>query len=431
MIGFLLFAFAASIPLTDLSRYYLGSGSVAELLLAVLLLVLPLTFVKSEFRLPIGLALLYFVLVLAVWSWTMAVYREPQYWAPLQALVRQAEYFAVALVISQVANDVQRRLALMWGLVLGCSMALLITAVHWFAGPDSTLFLGWGPPGAEGYTEETFRAWGPFGNPLPLVSFLSAFLGIFLVLAMRETRPRRRGIWIGFLAATMLVLVMTGSRSALFVMVIPILYGLRFLSFRGMIRAASISVFLLIPIAFTNVAGVAISRLAELGGDDFSVVQRLMVFKSALTMMGDHPLLGVGADNFPKAYYPDYLEQGASLDPSTFTPENMFLLAGAENGILAMLLFASALFFIVWQGFRLSERLGSHEDRLFSEALALALLCFTATSLIHSSSDAASRMLLFTMLGFLLSMQGSWNSDQRKAHRSAALQISHEGRARL
>lgn len=428
MIRFLLFAFAASIPLTDLSRYYLGSGSIPELLLVALLLIWPLTLVNSRFRLSIGLALLFFVLILAVWSWTIAVYREPHYWASPLALVRQVEYFAVALVISQLASDAQRRLVLMWGLVAGCCLALLITAIHWVAGPDSTVFYGWGPPWAAGYTVETFRVWGPFGNPLTLVNYLATFLGIFTVFTIRASGHMWQFVWGSLLLCTVLGLVMTGSRSALLVTVIPILFGLRFLTARGVIRVAVLGLFLLFPVVASNIATVALSRLAELSGDSLSVVQRVLVLKSSVAMMADHPVLGVGSGNFAEAYYPDYLEPGASLDPTTFTPENMFLLAGAEHGILAMLLFAFALFVIVWQGFRRSRTAGSHQDRLISEALALALLCFTATSLIQSSSDAASRLLLFLMLGFMLSMQGARNTDQLGAYRTAALQISQDGR---
>lgn len=428
MICFLLFVFAASIPLTDLSRYYLGSGSIAELLLVALLLVWSLTFVNSRFHFSFGLALLYFVLVLAIWSWTIAVYREPQYWAPPMELVRQVEYFAVALVISQLASDAQGRLALMRGLIAGCIVALLITVIHWLAGSDATVFYGWGPPWAAGYTEDTFRVWGSFGNPLTLVSYLSVFMGIFTVFTIRSSRRVWQLVWGSLLLCTVLGLIMTGSRSALFVTAIPALYGLRFLTVRGMVRTAVLAVFLLFPVFASNIAGVALSRLAELSGDSLSVVQRVLVFKASLAMMGDQPIFGVGAGNFSEAYYPNYLEHGASLEPTTFTPENMFLLAGAEYGILAMLLFAFALFLIVWQGFRRKETLGSLQDRIFSEAVALALVCFTATSLIHSSSDAASRLLLFLLLGFVLSMQCSRNTDQRGAYQNVTIQVSRDSR---
>lgn len=411
MIGFLLFVFAASIPLTDLSRYYLGSGSIAELLLVALLLVWSLTFVNSRFRVSMGLALLFFVLVLAVWSWTIAVLREPELLAPPLALVRQVEYFAVAFVVTQLASDAQRRLALVWGLVAGCCIALLITAIHWLAGPDVEVFYGWGPPWAADYTKDTFRVWGPFGNPLPLGSYLATFLGIFFVFTMRESRHKWQGIWSGFLAATALVLVMTGSRSALIVMVVPLVYGLRFVSLRGIMRTAAIGVFLLVPIAFTDIAGVAFGRLTELSGDDFSVVQRLMVYRSALNMMADYPLLGVGADNFAIAYYPAYMERGASLDPTTFTPENMLLLFGAEQGIVAMTLFALALLVALRRGF-LQKASFPDTDSLLGEAIAVGILCFVTMSFIQASSDAPSRLLLYTLLGFLFSLPSDAKEGQ-------------------
>ena len=105
------------------------------------------------------------------------------------------------------------------------------------------------------------------------------------------------------------------------------------------------------------------------GDDNGSIASRMPLNKLAGAMIEDHPLLGVGANNFAVAMQP-YLARGFSGD-FLYTVHNTYLMVWAETGIGGLIVFVWLLIAIVRQG----SKCWQLRDPLFAP---LALGCIAA-----------------------------------------------------
>src|SRR5437588_6965173 len=71
---------------------------------------------------------------------------------------------------------------------------------------------------------------------------------------------------------------------------------------------------------------------------------RLDLWLSSLEMLRDHPLLGIGLDNFAYLYQQVYLRQGAASEPNLSHPHNWLLQFWLELGLLGLVAFV----WLVW-----------------------------------------------------------------------------------
>ena len=135
-----------------------------------------------------------------------------------------------------------------------------------------------------------------------------------------------RGGWIALGVGTFALLV--GIRKP---RLYPILLAL---SFAGAV--------LLLP------AGLDRTTSASQLNEDKSIHHRLLLWKGALQMMGEHPWNGVGAGNFGEVFERDYQLPGHKATYTTAI--NDFLTLGAERGVIPLILSTSGLLTIVGIG---------------------------------------------------------------------------------
>lgn len=128
--------------------------------------------------------------------------------------------------------------------------------------------------------------------------------------------------------------------------------------------AAAVLALLVLAIPFR---GVISERLY--GDDKGSAASRMPLNDLATAMIADHPLLGVGANNFALAMEP-YKAHSFSGD-FFYTVHNTYLLVCAETGIGGLVVFLWFLIAVLRQGFKCSRL----RDPLFAP---LALGCFAA-----------------------------------------------------
>jgi O-antigen ligase len=84
-------------------------------------------------------------------------------------------------------------------------------------------------------------------------------------------------------------------------------------------------------------------------GSDSTSVQRLLYWKHGLEMIRDHPVLGVGPNNFPP-YYEDHWPEDMLMG-STQVPHNIFIQVGTDVGVTGLLLFVA----LIWRSFSISR----------------------------------------------------------------------------
>jgi len=187
--------------------------------------------------------------------------------------------------------------------------------------------LGIGGTAAEGVLR--VQAWYPSANHLALMlgrawPFLVAgalsgprwfwlpagIVGLALVLTFST------GGWLGALAGALVVVGALGRR-------------------RLALRSGTVAAGALLLVSVLAIAGILPERLNPLrqtGGF------RLDLWQSSLEMVRDHPLLGIGLDNFAYVYQA-YLREGAVAEPNLSHPHNWLLHVWLELGLLGLVAF--------------------------------------------------------------------------------------------
>lgn len=165
-----------------------------------------------------------------------------------------------------------------------------------------------------------------------------------------------RGAWLGIIAALVFILTLMLGRRAIFLLV-----GLAILSL------------LAIPL-------LPWERLLAVT----PLVQRLYVWQAAFAMLADHPLAGVGMDNF-LYYYPQYILPQAALEPDISHPHNLILDFWLRLGILglATLVWLQYQFWhaasVVWRA------AAANEERVLALAIMASMVDFLVHGLIDNS----------------------------------------------
>ena len=133
---------------------------------------------------------------------------------------------------------------------------------------------------------------------------------------------------------------------------------------------------------------------------------RLQLWRSAWQMALDHPLFGVGPDNFLYAYRSFYLLPAAWQEPNLNHPHNWFLdwwTRLGVPGLLLALLWFGTLFFQQWRNVRANHQ----------AVLNLGLLGAGVAALAHGLIDASyalpDLMIIWMLLTYLPEEQGMEN----------------------
>ena len=405
----LLFLFAASIPLTDLSRSLLGGPTVPEMLLVILALTSASQLYESPLkRLNRACGLLTIIACLSgisfLWNMLEANIIVSDYSVSIKAILRSFEYSLVCLVISTTCQTYKHLQYLASGLWTGAVIASGIAILHWVLGPNAAVFWSWGPSWVESYRAEDFRVWGSFCNPLSLVAYLSPFLGMSLSRLSKEISFCRKMFYCLSSSVFIMVLFVTGSRVSILVISLAFLFSVvnvRRLGVQKLLLLASVLVIIAITCHFGEVASVLDSRTRDEKDVFTSAEQRTYTAVSSLRMIVDHPLLGVGPGNFPDAYSQGYISSFASTARSSFTPENFILLLASENGLPAVVLVAWVIVRAVMFGFNWKKRPSCVDTNdPVARDISVAMICFLAVGMIQAESSASECLLLYTLVSF-------------------------------
>jgi O-antigen ligase len=270
---------------------------------------LALRWPRSPYDVPLALLLVSSLLSLLVTQYPLLSVRE------LRAVIFEPVLFFWLLQTWRGSAQ--------WALAGFLAAATLTSLAAIVQGP-----LGIGGTAAEGVLR--VQAWYPSANHLALMlgramPFLlagaiawrrwlwlpCAVVGLGLLLTFST------GGWLGALAAGLVVLVGLGRR-------------------RVATRLGALAGAALIVVSGLAVMGALPERLNPLrqtGGF------RLDLWLSSLEMLRDHPLLGVGLDNFVYVYQQTYLREGAAAEPSLSHPHNWILNFWLSVGILGLVAF--------------------------------------------------------------------------------------------
>jgi O-antigen ligase len=328
-----------------------------------------------------------------------------------------AKWIEVLLIYLLVANAVDERWEKALTIaIVGSGVLAALHGIYQFlfrVGPEGFLLFG-----------RFMRASGAFGQPNPYAAYLGLTLpiavGLGLAYIVRAEVPLRGIQFVGVAAAAALVglaLLMSWSRGALLgfaaaaaVMVVIAVFWSR----RGVALASVVLVLVLAGMAlgglslvpssiierfsdFVPYLGVTDVRGAEITDANFSVLERMAHWQSAVTMWRDSFWLGVGAGNYG-AVYRDY---ALPMWPYPLGhAHNYYLNIAAETGFLGLTVYAV---FMIVSFLACADALRQAEGWRWGLMLGImgALVHFAVHSLFDNLFVHAMYLHLAMMLGLV------------------------------
>ncbi len=266
-------------------------------------------------------------------------------------------------------QEAQWRLLAVDALIAGGVIAALAGIVQWVSGAGLIT--------AEGVAR--VRAW--YGSPNNLALYLERLVPVALSMALLGGAGRRRLTYGLALLPLLTALYLTFSRGA-WLLGLPASLIVMGVARGGRWRWGALAGVLLIGIMLLPLAGT--ERLQSLldtsAGTGFV---RLKLWQGTWNMIREHPVLGVGPDNFLYLYRTRYVLPAAWEELNLSHPHNIVLDAWTRTGILGLASLGVLLTALVRRLWRMSRQAGEPAER----ALYIGLLGSLAASLAHGLID--------------------------------------------
>jgi O-antigen ligase len=273
--------------------------------------------------------------------------------------------------------------------VLGGTAIAVVGLAQWTLGENLI--------GAEG----VWRVRGFYGSPNNLALYLGRILPLTLAVAgWTVARPRRRGLY-GLAAVIVSVaLFLTYSRGAWLVGVPASILFLAAMRGRRTLAIAALA-FATVSVVVLSVAG--IGRLVLLlDASQGTTFFRLQLWQSSWAMVRDHPVLGVGLDNFLYFYRSYYVLPTAWEEFNLSHPHNLVLDFWLRLGLPGLVTMGWLIVAFFRRGWHLYQRLPESPERMLMLGLMAGMVNFVAHGLVDNAFflvDLAFTFML--MLGLL------------------------------
>jgi O-antigen ligase len=209
--------------------------------------------------------------------------------------------------------------------------------------------------------------------------FSMLLLPAFSIIVTKLNKPYK---WLGVAAfiCGMIALILTGSRGAWIATFISfIIFGIIAVR-KGRLKLSVLligaSIGILIGILFY---GSIYERI--FGYDLGSAASRSQQYQVALQIIKNHPIFGVGANNYANALR-QYLAQNPDSSVFKWVVHNKYLLVWAETGIFGLFFFVMFLISTIRQGFKISQTNDS-----FLSPIALSFVAAISGQMAHMFFD--------------------------------------------
>jgi O-antigen ligase len=307
-------------------------------------------------------------------------------------------YALMLLLFVYVASTVRSREDVVFIVVVllaGACMESVLAMAMQFGGPGLQLP---GLSARESVYRGTSRAGGTIGSPNmagAYFAFTFALSGALVLAADVSRRLKRLALAASVL--TLVALVLTLSRGAWIACGVSILILLRG-PYGRMKWPAVLGLLLLMALALVPLREVITNRVVS--SDHGSAAGRLPLIEMAWQMIVDHPLLGVGANNFvlelPRYAGGDFSSAWLS------SVHHKYLLIWSEAGFAALLAFVTFIVLTILRGWR-----GRRAQDPVLAAVSLGLAAAVAGHAVHMNfdifADGTPVLLLWLAAGLLAS----------------------------
>ena len=277
-----------------------------------------------------------------------------------------------------------------WAVAGGLGLLAGLAILQQLTGSSESTFGGLAGVLSDG---EILRSAGPL-NPNTLGQVLATAAVLAFYLALMHTQRAARLLAAAIAALCLLGVVYSHSRAALAALAIGalaigLLRGVRVRVLATAACAAVIVGLLLLPPALLQRVGAMrdLVTTAPVALQDTALRGRAAENLAAAQMWGDHPLVGVGPDNFELNYLSYSAAIGIDPRPEQRGAHNLYLESLAETGLFGALAFVAIIALALRGAWRARSRLGGR-DALLGEALLAALGVYLLTALTLNSAFA-------------------------------------------
>jgi O-antigen ligase len=243
-----------------------------------------------------------------------------------------------------------------------------------------------------------------YGSPNNVGLYLGRVFPVLLAVLLFAQRGTRRWLYgVGAVCVGLAILLSFSKGALLFgvpasVLALGLLAGGRWLwASLGMLVVTALAA---IPVLRTP----RFTSLFDLqSGTSFF---RLNLWRSTVDMIRDHPVLGVGLDNFLYAYRGRYIRPAAWQEPDLSHPHNIVLDYWSRLGILGLAagLWLQAAF---WRLALPLRRLGHRDERALALGLMASMVDFLAHGLVDNSYFLVDLAFAFFLtLGLVVHLAG-------------------------
>ncbi|MCL7455317.1 MAG: O-antigen ligase family protein, partial [Anaerolineae bacterium] len=249
--------------------------------------------------------------------------------------------------------------------------------------------------------EGVWRVRGFYGSPNNLALYLGRVLPLTLAAAGWMTGQQRRR-WLYALGALIIgaALFLTYSRGA---WLVGVPASLLFLGVVRGRRVAAIAVAALVLVGAILLLVAGVGRLTSLlDASQGTTFFRLQLWRSSWGMIRDHPVLGVGLDNFLYFYRSHYVLPTAWEEFNLSHPHNLVLDAWLRLGLPGLVTMAWLLLAFFRRGWHLYQRLPETSERLLVLGLLAGMVNFAAHGLVDNAFFLVDLAFVFMlMLGLI------------------------------
>jgi O-antigen ligase len=246
--------------------------------------------------------------------------------------------------------------------------------------------------------DDATRVAGTFVAPVAAAAYLSLLLAPALTMSIFSQEKLVR--LMAFLAVCfgIVALYLTLSRGALLTFAMSTLIVCGMLWLRNWMRAG---IPLILMAAFGVLAIANYESLASrfFGDDHGSAAGRVPLNTIAMRIIADHPLMGIGANNFAVVGL-QYATTPDLRDEWFQTVHNKYLLVCSEIGIGGLLAFLILLFVTLWRGWQAWQ---SGDRQLASLALAftVALACQMTHMMVDRFNNRSDEQAFWTVAALI------------------------------
>jgi O-antigen ligase len=248
------------------------------------------------------------------------------------------------------------------------------------------------------------RVQGSFDHPNQFATFIASLTPLAgVVLLNRKFSRAMRLLALTSLALAVPALIFTYSRGSLVAVVLGTIVWLAFLRPR-----AAIAVAVAVAVTAVVLAPGTLKERFNPSASQRDLSERIDLWNAAIQMYSEHPLLGVGVNNYAIAY-PDlsktpaiapehrlFLEGEIQVPPSH--AHNLYLNTLAEEGIvgeIALLLLIGLSMSAIYRGCQISDSIG----RSVCIGIGVSLMTLLFDSFVDATLFTEAALPLFAMLG--------------------------------